>query len=246
MNWFTVSNEIAVVIPTYNEKQNIVKLIDEIDHLNLPIDILVVDDNSPDGTGDAVESLKKKKPNLDVIHRKRKEGIGPAYIEAFRYILQKSNYRYIIQMDADFSHNPKDIPRLLEVGKESEVVVGSRYVKGGGISNQWSILRKFISRLGNFYARVITGLNIRDSTAGFKCYRKKVLQSMDFDKIFLNGYGFQIQMLHELNKNNFRICEIPIFFEERVNGASKMNFHIVLEAFFSLMYMKIRDTFVKK
>ena len=234
-----------VVIPTYNEKENVVRLIDEIDKLNLPIDVLVVDDNSPDGTGSVVDSMKVKRKNIDVIHRAKKEGLGPAYIEAFRYILKKDKHDYIFEMDADFSHNPKDIPRLLEAVKNCHAAVGSRYIKGGDVSNKWSTLRKFISRSGNFYARCITGLKINDCTAGFKCYRKETLRAIDFDKIFLNGYCFQVQILYEINKKNLKICEVPIFFEERIEGTSKMNLHIVLEAFFSLMLMRARDIFIK-
>lgn len=233
----------VVVIPTYNEKDNIFEMIDTISRLNPDIDILVVDDNSPDGTGGIVESLKKENPNLDIMHRKKKEGLGPAYVEAFRYILHKKNYDYVLQMDADFSHSPKDIPRLLEAVKQYDVAIGSRYVKGGGVSNQWSALRKLISKTGNLYARVITGLNIKDCTTGFKCYRKRILQSIDLNKIFLNGYGFQIQILYELNKKDFSIKEVPIFFEERIKGTSKMNLHIVWEAFFSLILMRLKDKF---
>ncbi len=236
-----VNNTTVIVIPTYNEKDNIKKLISEILKLKLPVDILVVDDNSPDGTGGIVEFMKETTPNLDIMHRKKKEGLGPAYVEAFCYILNEKKYDYIIQMDADFSHNPKDIPRLLEAAKRYDIVVGSRYIKGGGISNRWGALRKFISKAGNIYAKLITGLGVNDCTAGFKCYREKALQSIDLNKIFLNGYGFQIQMLYELDKKNFTVREIPIFFDERVEGVSKMNLHIVLEAFFSLIAMRLKD-----
>ncbi len=235
---------IALIIPTYNEKGNVVKLIDEIDRLNLPIDVLVVDDNSPDGTGGIVESLKVTKANLDVIHRKKKEGIGPAYIEAFRYALNKQRYDYIVHMDGDFSHNPKYIPRLLEAARRYDVVVGSRYVKGGGVSHAWNILRKFLSRFGNFYVRIVTGLRLNDCTGGFRCYRTEVLKSINFSKRFLNGYGFLVQMLYETQKNNFTICEIPIFFDERIEGTSKMNLNIMLEALFSLATLRLRDKFL--
>jgi dolichol-phosphate mannosyltransferase len=233
----------VVVVPTYNEKDNIVGIIDEINRIGVPVDILVVDDNSPDGTGHIAESAKTTRPNLDIIHRKRKEGIGPAYIEGFRRILDRGGYDYVIQMDADFSHNPKDIPRLLETARRSDVVVGSRYMKGGGVSDQWGAFRKFISRGGNIYARLITGLKVKDCTAGFKCYRREALQSIDLKKIFLNGYGFQIQIIYELNKKDFSIEEIPTFFNERIKGSSKMGLDIVLEAFFSLIVMRLRDTF---
>ena len=156
------TNKTVVIIPTYNEKENIIKLIEEIYNLNLNIDILIVDDNSPDGTGEAVELIKKTKSNLDIIHRNKKEGLGPAYIEAFHYILNKEKYDYILHMDADFSHNPKSISQLLEVAKRNDVVIGSRYIKGGSISDKWNILRKFLSRSGNFYARFTTGLKLND------------------------------------------------------------------------------------
>lgn len=241
-----MENNAAIAIPTYNEKDNIVKIIGEINSLGLAVDILVVDDNSPDGTGEIVESMKKTMPNLDVIHRPRKEGLGPAYVAAFRYFLDKGKHDYIFEMDADFSHNPKDIPRLLERARTCDVVVGSRYVKGGGVSDKWSNTRKNISKLGNLYARIITGLKVKDCTSGFKCYRKKVLQSIALDKLSLNGYGFQIQTLYQSRKNNFGICEIPIFFDERIRGKSKMHLRIVLEAFASLPLMRIRDIFGRK
>ncbi len=238
-----MDNNIAVIIPTYNEKDNIVRLIEEINLLRLPVDILVVDDNSPDGTGNVVETIKKTKSNLDVIHREKKEGLGPAYVEAFRYVLTRPEYKYIVQMDADFSHNPKDIPRLFRMARQYYVVVGSRYVKGGRVSDRWNAVRKFISKGGNFYARLITGLKISDCTAGFKCYRREALKLLDLNKIHLNGYGFQIQTIYELNKKNISIEEIPIFFDERAKGASKMNLHIVFEAFFSLILLRLRDKF---
>ena len=241
-----MDNDHIVIIPTYNERDNIVKLVDEINALNLSLDILVVDDNSPDGTGDVVESLKGSKSNLEVLHREKKEGIGPAYIEGFRYALDKGRYKYIIQMDGDFSHNPKDIPRLLEGAGKNDVVVGSRYIKEGMVSGKWSIFRKFLSKGGNFYARFITGLKIKDCTAGFKCYKRRALQSIDFNKKFLNGYGFQIHILYELNRNDFTICEIPIFFEERKKGTSKMNLGITLEAFFSLIFIRLKDRVTKQ
>jgi len=239
-------NNAVVVIPTYNEKDNIVEAIRQINALNLSIDILVVDDASPDGTGNLVEAAKKAMPNVDIIHRKRKEGIGPAYIEAFNYLLEKGEHDYIIEMDADFSHSPADIPRLVEAAAQYDVVVGSRYVEGGRVSGQWSLLRKFISRAGNIYSKIVTGLRVKDSTAGFKCYKKKALQSIDFKKINLNGYGFQIQILYELNKKKNSIKEIPIFFDERMKGKSKMHLSIVVEAFLSLPFMRLRDLFGRK
>ena len=194
-------NNVAVVIPTYNEKSNITRMIDEINMLRLPIDILIVDDNSPDGTGETVELIKKNKTNLDIIHRDKKNGIGPAYIEAFQYLFNKGGYDYIVHMDADFSHNPKDIPRLLESAEEHDVVVGSRYIRGGGVSDRWSYVRKLLSKGGNVYARLITGLTINDCTGGFRCFNTKALQSVNLDEIFLNGYGFMVELLYRAKKN---------------------------------------------
>ena len=180
----------VVIVPTYNERNNLTGLIGELEKLSLSLDILIVDDNSPDGTGELAESIKNEKSNVYVIHRDKKKGLGPAYMAAFNYVLDKGDYEYIVQMDADFSHDPKDIPRLLDKAMTYDVVVGSRYTKGGGVSEEWNLIRKGISRLGNIYTRIITGLKVRDCTAGFKCYRRKALQSLELDKIFLNGYGF--------------------------------------------------------
>lgn len=241
-----MSNDIAVVIPTYNERDNIVKLIGEINRLTLPIDILVVDDDSPDGTGKEVEAIIKNTPNISIIHRNSKAGLGPAYIEGFRKILKTGQYRYILHMDADFSHDPKYIPKFLDMAKQCDVVLGSRYVEGGGVSDVWGSLRKFLSRFGNAYARLIMGLKFKDCTGGFRCYSKEALGSVKFNKKFLNGYGFLVQMLYEVNKNNLKICEIPIFFAERTKGKSKMDAAIMAEAFFSLLLMKLKDIFTKK
>ena len=232
-------NNTVVIIPTYNESENIPRLIRGINLLCMPIDILIVDDNSPDNTGDVIESMRAANPNLSILHRTQKEGLGPAYVHAFRHILKENRYDYLIQMDADLSHNPMDIPRLLESIKEYDVVVGSRYVKGGGVSDDWSIFRKYMSRCANIYARFITGLKVHDCTGGFRCYRKQALGSMDLDKNFLKGYGFQVQLLYDLKRENLMICEIPIFFSERTSGVSKMNLDIVVEAFISLILMRL-------
>jgi len=241
-----MANNIVTVIPTYNEKENIVELINEIGRLGMPADILVVDDGSPDGTGQVVESLKIAKPNISVIHRSKKEGLGPAYIEGFRHALNTGKYDYIVQMDADFSHNPKDIPRLLETAAQYDVAIGSRYIKDGGVSDRWNVLRKLISKGGNTYARFVMSLGSRDCTGGFRCYRSKVLESINFKKPFLNGYGFQIQLLYEIRKGNFLTCEVPIFFDERRGGISKMNLQIIIEAFFSLTTLRLKELFHRK
>ena len=236
----------VVIIPTYNERENIADLIEAINKLALSLDILIVDDNSPDKTGDFVNSLRGSIPNLDIVHRKRKEGLGPAYIEGFKYALNKGAYKYIIQMDGDFSHNPSSISSLLDGARKCDVGIGSRYIEGGGVSDLWNISRKLISRCGNLYARIIMGLKTRDCTGGFRCYRKEVLEAIDFNKKFLNGYGFQVQLLYEITRKNFSTCEMPIFFEERLKGASKMSAHIVAEAFFSLALLRIKSVLFKK
>lgn len=243
-----MDNNIALVIPTYNEKENIVKMIEMINALTLPIDILVVDDNSPDGTGRLVDSLKKEVPNISIIHRKEKKGLGPAYLDGFNKVRFDDRYKYAVQMDADFSHDPKDIGRLVNTLKEMkcDVTVGSRYVKGGGVSDKWSFFRKFISRFGNFYANIVTGLKIKDCTSGFKAYRTEALRAMDFNTISLSGYGFQIQLLQEATRKNFKICEVPIYFDERAVGKSKMNYVIIWEAFFVLAVISLKEKLLKR
>ena len=240
-----MKNKVALVIPTYNERENIIEIIDFINKINSAIDVFIVDDNSPDGTGNLIERERSARKNLYIIHRVKKEGLGPAYIDGFKHVLKNKSYKYIIQMDADFSHNPEDIMRLLNMAKRCDVVVGSRYTHGGGVSEKWSVFRKFLSRIGNLYARLITGLKIKDCTSGFKCYRREALESVNLNKKFLNGYGFQIQILYELYRNGFSICEIPIFFEERGRGKSKMGLNIVFEAFFSLILLRIRNLFIE-
>ena len=245
-NLSKMQKNIVVVVPTYNEKENVLKLIDAIDGLGIPLDILMVDDNSPDGTGDIIEDARKTRKNLHIIHREKKQGIGPAYIEGFKHVLSNGAYDFVVQMDADFSHNPKDIPRLIKKAEECDVAVGSRYAKGGSVSDKWSISRKLISRFGNLYARLITGLKVNDATAGFKCYKTSSLKGINLDDIFLNGYGFQIQILYELYKKGFLICEVPIFFDERLMGKSKMSLNIVGEAFFSLIILRLKSLFGSK
>jgi dolichol-phosphate mannosyltransferase len=217
-----------VIVPTYNEKENLPKLIEAIHGVVPEVDILVVDDNSPDGTGALADEIAAKDARVHVLHRSGKLGLGTAYIEGFRYGLQR-DYEIFQQMDCDFSHNPEDLPRFLEAIKDADLVLGSRYVKGGGTQN-WPLYRKFISKGGSFYARNILGVKVRDLTGGFKCFRRKVLEEIELDRIRAEGYSFQIEMTWRSIQKGFRVKEIPIMFMDRAEGISKMNRKIFWEA----------------
>jgi len=231
--------KIYIIIPTYNEKDNIEKLIELIFGLNIPhLFVLVVDDNSPDKTGNIVEGLKSQYNNLDILHRKKKSGIGPAYIAGFRWVLQKGA-DLIFEMDADLSHNPKHIPEFLQNIEQYDVVLGSRHVPGGGIEN-WSMFRKLISRFGNIYARTILSLPFQDITGGFKCYRRKVLEDIDLDSLSSVGYNFQIETTYVAYRRGFRIKEIPIIFTDRILGKSKFDKKIIFEAFWKVLLLRFQ------
>lgn len=221
-------NRGLVILPTYNEKENITELVKEIFAQNLNLDILVVDDNSPDGTGQLVEDLRKNMPQLFILHREKKEGLGRAYIAGFKWALEH-NYDYVFEMDADFSHQPKYLKDFLEAIKDNDLIIGSRYIKGGGTEG-WSKIRELISRGGCFYAKVILGLKIKDLTGGFKCYSRKVLENIDLDKVGSNGYMFQIEMTYKAIKSGLKVREIPIIFIERAQGKTKFNRKIIWEA----------------
>ena len=229
----------VIVIPTYNEKENLEALIKGIFAQNLPgLSIVVVDDNSPDGTGELADSLSRYH-SLKVIHRPRKEGIGRAYAEAFRKILaMPENPQFILQMDADLSHDPKELKNFLKAAQNYDVILGSRYVSGGKILN-WDFFRRTISRFGNFYARTVLGLPYLDLTSGYKCFHRQVLEAMDFDSLNSVGYNFQIETTYRAHKNGFEIIEIPICFTERKSGVSKFNFGIILESFFRVLLLKV-------
>ncbi|WP_376789751.1 polyprenol monophosphomannose synthase [Thermoflexus sp.] len=220
-----------VVVPTYNEADNLPRLVEALLGLNLPdLQILVVDDRSPDGTGEVAEAMARAHPGrLMVVHRDGPRGLGPAYLEGFRCALQ-IGAEAIIQMDADLSHPPSAIPRMLERMADYHVVVGSRYVPGGRVDPRWGPGRYWLSRGGNFYARAILGLQVRDATAGFKCWRRDALAHMPLHRVRSNGYIFQVEMAYIAQRLGYRVCEIPIFFEDRRVGRSKMNWRIKIEA----------------
>lgn len=226
-----ISLDTTIIIPTYNEAQNLPRLAEAL--FELPVDhlhILVIDDHSSDGTGEIAEKLKKSsKGRLDVIHRTGKLGLGSAYITGFKHIL-KGNSHIIGQMDADFSHAPEKVPELISALKTSQVAVGSRYIPGGSLDENWSFWRKWLSTFGNFYARTILNLPIRDATGGFRMWRREVLEAMPLDRVRSNGYVFQVEMAYAAHKLGFSLKEVPIHFVERQWGQSKMSLRIQLEA----------------
>jgi dolichol-phosphate mannosyltransferase len=217
-----------VIIPTYNERENIERIVPLILEKDPSIHVLIVDDGSPDGTGEIADLMSKKDSRIFVIHRKNKSGLGTAYVTGFKYAIQKK-YDYVFEMDADFSHDPKYIPDFLDAIKEADLIIGSRYITGVNVIN-WPMSRLLLSYYANVYSRIITGLPVKDATGGFKCFRREVLETIDLDKVKSNGYSFQIEMSLRAWKKSFRIKEIPIVFEDRRMGQSKMSKKIVREA----------------
>jgi dolichol-phosphate mannosyltransferase len=217
----------TVCLPTYNERENLEAMLRALQPLG--VRVLVIDDNSPDGTGEIADRLAGELDFVSVLHRERKEGLGPAYLAGFRRALA-DGADYVLEMDCDFSHDPKDVPRLIAaVDAGADLALGSRYVPGGGTAN-WGVVRRIISWGGSFYARVILGLRIRDLTGGFKCYRRRVLETIDLDAIESKGYAFQIEGTFRTLRKGFTVVEVPIRFADRTEGTSKMSRAIVLEA----------------
>jgi len=235
-----------VIIPTYNEKENIEKMIRAVFSLHVAFDLLIVDDGSPDGTATIVKHLTDEfQGKLHLVERSGKLGLGTAYIAGFKWGLER-DYSFIFEMDADFSHNPQDLLRLLEACKEGEadVAIGSRYISGVNVVN-WPISRVLLSYFASKYVRVISGMKIKDTTAGFKCYRRQVLEEIDLDLIRFKGYAFQIEMKFTAYKMGFRLKEIPIVFTNRVEGVSKMSGGIFEEALFGVIKLKLDSIFKK-
>ena len=228
-----------VVLPTYNEAGNIEKLVAAVRE-RLPTEhrLLIVDDNSPDGTGEIADGLAEADDSIAVLHRERKEGLGPAYLAGFRVALDGGAQR-IIEMDADFSHDPAYLPGLIEATERADLAIGSRYVPGGGITD-WGPMRRFISRGGSAYARAALGLPIKDLTGGFKCFRRIVLETIDLDTIEARGYAFQVETTYRALKAGFRVVEVPIVFKDRTDGTSKMSRAIVAEAMWRVPAMRFR------
>jgi dolichol-phosphate mannosyltransferase len=240
----TTLSDSLVIIPTYNERENIVSIIEAVFSLPKSFHILIVDDGSPDGTADLVKQLQEKySDSLFILERKGKLGLGTAYIAGFRWGLEH-DYEFFTEMDADFSHNPKDLVRLYEacVSQNADVSVGSRYVKEGKVEN-WPFNRIFLSFGASLYVRILTWMPVKDPTAGFVCYRRKVLQTIDLDKIKFIGYAFQIEMKFASRMLGFKIVEVPITFTDRVEGTSKMSKGIIKEAVFGVLEMRWRSFF---
>lgn len=217
-----------VIIPTYNESDNILKTIELVFQFAPKVDVLVVDDNSPDKTGDLVKKLMKTKKRVSLLAREKKEGLGTAYVAGFKWAL-KRDYDRILEMDADLSHDPAEIPNFLEASKDADVVVGSRYLNGANVVH-WPIRRLLLSYGANIYARIITGIPLNDTTSGFKCFNRKVLEAVDLDAVHSGGYSFQLEMNFRAWCKGFKVVEIPIIFVDRTLGRSKMNFSIMVEA----------------
>ncbi len=230
-----------IIIPTYNELENIKKLLPKVLKQADFIDVLVVDDNSPDGTADYVKSQSNENPRIKLLKRERKLGLGTAYIEGFQYAL-KHNYDLVFEMDADFSHNPNEIKNFLEASEKYDLVLGSRYITGVNVIN-WPMRRLLLSYFANIYTRLITGMPVRDATGGFKCFGRKVLESIDLENIKSNGYAFQIEMTFKAWKKGFKVGEIPIIFVDRVKGKSKMSKKIVREAVVMVWKLRLRSIF---
>jgi len=232
-----VAEQALVIVPTYNEKDNIARLIPAVLSQNASIDILVVDDGSPDGTGAIVDSVAASEPRVHCLHRAGKMGLGTAYLAGFKWALER-DYQLVFEMDADFSHAPEMIPLFLKAIESADLVIGSRYQNGQVNVVNWPMSRLFLSYSANIYARRVTGLQIFDATGGFKCFRRKVLEAIDLTAVKSNGYAFQIEMTFRVWKKNFRIVEIPIVFVDRTEGSSKMSKQIVREAV--LMVWRLR------
>ncbi len=234
-----------VIVPTYNEKENIEKITAAVLDASPHTDLLFVDDNSPDGTGDLADALVQKHDRVHVLHRTSKDGLGRAYIAGFKWALEH-DYPFVMEMDCDFSHDPHEIPNFRDkIISGYDLVLGSRYCNGIRVLN-WPMNRLLLSRGAGVYVQLITGMPFTDPTGGFKCFRREVLESYDFDHVKANGYGFQIEMTHKAWMKGFRIGEVPIVFEDRQEGTSKMSGNIVYEALWVVWTMAIRNAFRRK
>jgi dolichol-phosphate mannosyltransferase len=227
----------VVCLPTYNERENLERMVAALEDKG--VTVLVIDDNSPDGTGRLADRLAAQNGHVRVLHRGRKEGLGPAYLAGFAQALEDPDTQLVLEMDADFSHDPDDVPRLIAAAQDADLVLGSRYVEGGSIGS-WGIVRRFVSAGGSWYARVLLGVGVRDLTGGFKCFRREVLEALDLEAIDSRGYAFQIETTYRALRAGFRVVEIPITFVDREHGGSKMSRSIVLEAIWKVPLLRTR------
>lgn len=235
------SKRALIIFPTYNERDNIEKIVHAVLPLDARVHILIVDDNSPDGTGDIADRLAKQESKIFVLHREKKEGLGRAYIAGFKWAIEHK-FDYIFEMDADFSHGPEYIKDFLREIQEYDLVIGSRYISGVNVIN-WPMSRLLLSYYANVYSRIVTGLPLRDATGGFKCFRREVLETIDLDDVRSSGYSFQIEMSMRAWKKKFKIKEIPIIFYERAAGVSKMSKKIMREAIWMVWLLRIKSMF---
>ena len=229
----------TVCLPTYNERENLERMVRALGKHG--VSVLVIDDNSPDGTGELADRLARELPYVEVIHRDRKEGLGPAYLAGFRRALA-DGAELILEMDCDFSHDPADVPRLIAATENADLALGSRYVPGGSVRN-WGLVRRAVSAGGSLYARLLLGVGVRDLTGGFKCYRRALLETIDLDAITSRGYAFQIETTYRALRAGFRVVEVPITFVDRERGGSKMSRSIVIEGIWKVPALRVKALF---
>ncbi|MBI5774233.1 MAG: polyprenol monophosphomannose synthase [Verrucomicrobia bacterium] len=234
-----MQSDTLAVVPTYNERDNLAPLVERVLSLPVPIDLLVVDDNSPDGTGRLADELAAKHPSVHVLHRSEKNGLGRAYCAGFAWALER-NYEFICEMDGDFSHNPADLPALRAAAQTADLALGSRYSNGIRVIN-WPLRRLMLSMGAGMYVRCITGMPFSDPTGGFKCFRRRALQAIHLEEVRSNGYSFQIELTHKLWRQGMKIAEVPIVFTDRFQGTSKMSGHIVREAVFMVWRLWLQN-----
>jgi len=232
-------NSTLIIVPTYNERENLPRMAERLLRLPVPVDLLVVDDNSPDGTGKIADGLVAKQPQIHVLHRAEKNGLGRAYIAGFKWALER-RYEFIFEMDCDLSHNPDDVPIFLTAATDADLVLGSRYLGGIRVIN-WPLSRLMLSRCAGKYVKLVTGMPFTDPTGGYKCFHRRALESLNFDKIQSNGYSFQIETTHRLWMEGMKIVEVPIIFTERAEGHSKISRHIVAEALWMVWRLWLRN-----
>ncbi len=232
-------NKTLVIVPTYNERENLPLLAERLLGLPVPVELLVVDDNSPDGTGKLADALARQHPQIHVLHREQKQGLGRAYCAGFAWALEH-DYEFILEMDGDFSHNPDDIPKFIEAAKTADLVLGSRYKNGIRVIN-WPLSRLMLSTTAAQYVKIITGMPFTDPTGGFKCFRRRALQSIDLNGIESNGYSFQVELTHKIWRQGMRVEEVPIIFTDRFHGTSKMSGGIVREALWMVWKLLLQN-----
>jgi len=233
-----------VVVPTYNERENLPPLAQRLLALPVPVEMLVVDDNSPDGTGKLADELAARNPSIHVLHRMEKSGLGRAYIAGFKWALD-AGFEFVFEMDGDFSHNPDDIPMFLEAARDADLVLGSRYMNGIRVIN-WPLSRLMLSKSAAKFVHIVTGMPFTDPTGGYKCFRRHALQAISLDEVRSNGYSFQIEMTHKLWRQGMKIVEVPIIFTERFQGHSKMAGHIISEAFWMVFRLWLQNKMRRK